>query len=340
MPVILNGPSGSVTIAGLTSSTQVHHFLIGSLSILGFLVMSYIVLLSVPRLARWGPLKKSGVSIEIAKPRVRLTQLAAAYLRPNVSLLESPFTPRPNVGPVTTPPKAHTMRDVYRYPGNCWNGEHTTGPKASSSPKVKTRSIYRHQVSAIAREVVQQVDSLQPAATAFSPQELMALWESTVHMHEVADDVVGTHPDALPLAERLAPVAPQSFPWVSSSGVGADFKFGLVHTIDTAPASTPAPVPPAPAPASASPVQTQLPPSTSSDFHTVYHTKWGKVTHTLALPLRGNKIQPQRAPFVLSTKHNVTTNAVFSKTSPFYTPSAAGKENVGYPSMEDVCALV
>jgi hypothetical protein len=58
-------------------------------------------------------------------------------------------------------------------------------------------------------------------------------------------------------------------------------------------------------------------------------------------PLRGNKLQ--RVPFVRSHKPNVTTNVIFPKTSPFYTPSlsAADKDNVHvYASPDAVCAFV
>jgi hypothetical protein len=130
---------------------------------------------------------------------------------------------------------------------------------------------------------------------------------------------------------------------VSSPDVGADadFKFGLVHTIDT----TPAPVVKlAPAPEESSSTPTPL-------------FNWGSVSHTLERPLRGNKLQ--RPPFRVVRSHRrngaVTTNVVFPKESPFYAPSRSAfaaekhkdkdkdkdKENVNvYASPEAVCALV
>ncbi|KAJ7463701.1 hypothetical protein FB451DRAFT_1403718 [Mycena latifolia] len=50
--------------------------------------------------------------------------------------------------------------------------------------------------------------------------------------------------------------------------------------------------------------------------------KWGTVTHTLELPLRGNKLA--WTPFFRSTKFNVTTNVIFPRSSIFY----ADKENI------------
>ncbi|KAJ7108001.1 hypothetical protein C8R43DRAFT_1243611 [Mycena crocata] len=44
----------------------------------------------------------------------------------------------------------------------------------------------------------------------------------------LADSIVGAHPDAIPVLDRVAS-SQTSFPWVSSSGVGTNFKFGLVR---------------------------------------------------------------------------------------------------------------
>lgn len=58
-------------------------------------------------------------------------------------------------------------------------------------------------------------------------------WESVEHLHRTADAVVGAHPDALPLIDRVPPPVHQtSFGWVSSSGVPATFKFGLVRGLN------------------------------------------------------------------------------------------------------------
>jgi hypothetical protein len=173
--------------------------------------------------------------------------------------------------------------------------------------------------------VKQQLSGTSASQIAFSPEQLLALWDSAVHLHQVADDVVGAHPDALPLEDRFSPTNAQiSFPWVSGSSVAADFKFGLVHSIDT----TPAPV-------------VKLSPPAPQDSLPTPLFNWGTVSHTLEKPLRGNKLQ--RAPFVRSHRRNVTTNVIFPKTSPFYTPSrsAADKENVNiYASPEAVRAIV
>jgi hypothetical protein len=174
-------------------------------------------------------------------------------------------------------------------------------------------------------QAVKQQASTSASQVAFSPEQLLALWDSAVHLHQVADDVVGAHPEALPLEDRFTPADAQiSFPWVSSSNVAADLKFGLVHSIDT----------------TAAPVVKLSPPAPEDSLPTPLFN-WGTVSHTLEKPLRGNKLQ--RAPFVRSHKRNVTTNVVFSKTSPFHTPSrsVANKENSNiYASPEAVRAIV
>jgi hypothetical protein len=187
-----------------------------------------------------------------------------------------------------------------------------------------------------ADQAVKQQVSTSASQVTFSPIQLLALWDSAVHLHQAADDVVGAHPDALPLEDRFHPADTQIlFPWVSSGDVGADFKFGLVHTIDT----TPAPVVKlAPAPEESSSTPTPL-------------FKWGSVSYTLEKPLRGNKLQ--HAPFVRSHRRHgaVTTNVIFPKGSPFYTsPRSASaaekhkdkdKENVVvYASPTAVRAIV
>ncbi|KAJ6571283.1 hypothetical protein B0H19DRAFT_1064398 [Mycena capillaripes] len=55
---------------------------------------------------------------------------------------------------------------------------------------------------------------------------------SIEQLYRTADAVVGVHPDSVPLSERALAATAQtsgSFPWVASSGVGANFKFGLVQ---------------------------------------------------------------------------------------------------------------
>ncbi|KAJ7144092.1 hypothetical protein C8R44DRAFT_725080 [Mycena epipterygia] len=105
--------------------------------------------------------------------------------------------------------------------------------------------------------------------------------------------------DVLFVADASTTASPQVFQsWVDS--MGPDFKFG--H-------STAARV---------SPVKPKV---LKAEARLV---NWGPI-HTLELPLRGNKMA--RTPFVKSTKLNVSTNVVFAKTSPFYTPTAADKEN-------------
>ncbi|KAJ7699626.1 hypothetical protein B0H17DRAFT_1328232 [Mycena rosella] len=120
--------------------------------------------------------------------------------------------------------------------------------------------------------------------------------------------VLETYSNTLPPADHLAPVFP------SLDCIGPAFKFALVPILDTPPA-----------PARASPAKST--PKSTPLF------KWGTVTHTLELPLRGNKMA--RAPLTKSRKNMVTTNVVFSKNSVFYTPTAADKENTVYAQSVD-----
>jgi hypothetical protein len=118
-----------------------------------------------------------------------------------------------------------------------------------------------------------------PVEATFSPEELLALWESAVHLHQVVDDVVGAHPDALPLEDRFSPADTQiSFPWVSSSNVSAEFKFGLVHTIDT----TLAPA-------------VKASPTTPEDSSPTPLYSWGSVSHTWRTPCAGTSCSASRS---------------------------------------------
>ncbi|KAJ6595635.1 hypothetical protein DFH09DRAFT_1272933 [Mycena vulgaris] len=311
MPAILSDRSAGISIGGhIFSSTDLQRIFIGAGSITGFLslLLSYVVLISVPKLASWGRPKSSDSQGQATMfSRGNLTRHAPARLRPDISRPEFPFPPRPRLTAVAALPKARTtgpVVDVYRYPCNCWNGEHLAGRQPLGAQKAVSAR------PAVKKRTPPPLVKFRRAFSYLFPEDLMALWESAAHLHQLADDVVGAHPDALPLAERFAPVAPQvSFPWVSS--MGTDFKFGLVHMIDTSPARVSPPV--------------QIAPKAEEPIQESALFKWGSITHTLELPLRGNKMQ--RAPFVRSTKHNVTTNVVFPKSSPFYTPSAADKEN-------------
>ncbi|KAJ7758730.1 hypothetical protein B0H16DRAFT_1457257 [Mycena metata] len=71
--------------------------------------------------------------------------------------------------------------------------------------------------------------------------------------------------------------------------------------------------------------------ASTNESKPVHGYTWGTVTHTLSLPLRGNK---NAQTFVRSSNFSkVTTNVAFSKTSPFYGPSS-DKENC-YPENID-----
>ncbi|KAJ7628488.1 hypothetical protein FB45DRAFT_918396 [Roridomyces roridus] len=265
--------SSSLTIAGFTlTASQVHWLVVTAATIVGMFLLIYasFTMVSVLYQRRQASGKKK-------KGRI----LSALKTLP-----ESPFLPRPPAA-LSSPMRSYSQADVYRYPGNCWNGEHLL-------PRPRP------------------------------PPHPPALWETVQRLQAVADDVVGAHPDALPLQDRYDANVKNiegPFPWVTSAGVGKEFKFGLVHTIDT----TPAP---------ASPVKVKK----TVDHHQKTELyKWGDVTHRLDLPLRGNKAQ--RPPLVRSTKHNVTTNVVFDRSSPFYT-FTNDKENVQYSSPRAVRALV
>ncbi|KAJ7628524.1 hypothetical protein FB45DRAFT_918507 [Roridomyces roridus] len=275
--------SSTLTVAGFTLTTsQVHWLVITAATIVGMFLIIYACFTIVSALyqRRHGSGKKK-------KGRI----LSALKTLP-----ESPFLPRPPAA-LPSPMRSYSQADVYRYPGNCWNGEHLLPrPRPPPPPIVKPKPL--------------------PMAP--------TLWETVQRLQAVADDVVGAHPDALPLQDRYDANVKNiegPFPWVTSAGVGKDFKFGLVHTIDT----TPAP---------ASPVKVK---KTVDCQQKPELYKWGNVTHTLDLPLRGNKAQ--RPPLVRSTKHNVITNVVFDRSSPFYT-STNDKENIQYSSPRAVRALV
>ncbi|KAJ7927557.1 hypothetical protein B0H13DRAFT_2554997 [Mycena leptocephala] len=312
MPALPNSQSDGISIGGHTSSLGVQQFLIGT----GIGASAFVLLACLGL-----------VSSSTTPTGVHLARPPAARLRPDVTFPESPFAhrPRPRPSSVAAPPKtcvSAPICEVYRYSGHWLAGPKPSSPKQSvnKSPSPVNCPVPQHQVvphrqvvhqrqvpHQFADQAVKKQASTSASQVAFSPEQLLALWDSAVHLHQVADDVVGAHPDALPLQDRFTPPAGAhwkiSFPWVSSSDVSADadFKFGLVHSIDTAPAPV---VKLAPAP---EPTPTAL-------------FNWGSVSYTLEKPLRGNKLQ--RAPFVRSHRRNggVTTNVIFPKGSPFYTP--------------------
>ncbi|KAJ6545370.1 hypothetical protein B0H19DRAFT_1266816 [Mycena capillaripes] len=333
MSTILSGQSDGISIGGLTlSSLDVRRFLIGAGAISGFLLLSYLALLSVPKLARWTRKARYSRYQTVTPAMAHLLRPAAARLRPDVSLPEPPFASRTHPRPrlMAAVPKAHTMRpirEVYRYSGNWLAGlKKPSGPQQlvdKRSRTVQPKPI-AHQVP---QRFVEQVDQQQGStdSSQVPREQLLAQRDSAVYLHQTADVVVGAHPDAQPLEKRFVDHHQQvSFPWVSCTVVNkADFKLGLIPTLNVTASVSPVPI------VKASPLPTQ-----DSSPTALFH--WGSVTHTLEKPLRGNKLQ--RA-FAQSVKHNVNTNVVFHKTSPFYTPSAAEKENV-YGSPQAVRALV
>ncbi|KAJ7046047.1 hypothetical protein C8F04DRAFT_1063208 [Mycena alexandri] len=65
-------------------------------------------------------------------------------------------------------------------------------------------------------------------------------WAAVGGLQRTADDVIGVHPNAIPLSERVA-TNQEFFPWVASSGVSANFRFGLVRGNAAARRSSPKP---------------------------------------------------------------------------------------------------
>ncbi|KAJ7927524.1 hypothetical protein B0H13DRAFT_2554923 [Mycena leptocephala] len=324
MPALPNSQYNGISIGGHnTSSLGVRQFLIGTgIGASAFVLLACVVLVYV----RWMR-RSTSPRCKATTPSVHLARPPAARLRPDITFPELPFAPRPRPNAVAAPPKTRVFGpicEVYRYSGHWLAGPNPSSPKqtVNKSSSLVNRPVPQRQVP---QQFADQAVKQPQIETTFSPERLLALWDSAVYLHQVADDVVGAHPDALPLEDRFTQADAQiSFPWVSSSNAAADFKFGLVHSIDTTPAPVVKLSPPAPEDALPTPL-----------------FNWGTISHTLEKPLRGNKLQ--RAPFVRSHRRNVTTNVIFPKTSPFYTPSrsAADKENVNiYASPEAVCAIV
>ncbi|KAJ7159100.1 hypothetical protein C8R43DRAFT_948443 [Mycena crocata] len=215
-------------------------FLVGGIAA-AIIALWYFVLVIVPKIvARRKKCSQEKRAAFDCTPSL-LARPASAHLGLDTAYLESPRT--------LSPHSARTRGDApfVRHLGPCWNGEYLA--------HVKARSRLAHII------VAPRVASAPEAPT---PVEKAAL-----HLAQIADDVVGAHPDAIPYADRVAaPYQSSSFPWVTTAGT--DFKFGLVHTIDTTPVRVPVKVK-----------------KVKEDKPIV---NWGTVTHTLALPLRGNKL--------------------------------------------------
>ncbi|KAJ6623643.1 hypothetical protein B0H10DRAFT_2213327 [Mycena sp. CBHHK59/15] len=323
MPAVPHpGTSTVLPVAGhALTSVDLKNLLIIMGTVGGFLLLSFVFLLFTPKLARWGRPKSSNTKT-MNSVNVSLARPAAARLRPDITLPESPFAPRPPIRKART---AGPVVNVYRYPGNCWNQEYLIPGTLSPRPpqlarvrpmappplrQVSMRLASEYKVPQQGGKPVNQVQSsmieeqIQKNVTADLSAAYLRLWEDTKNLYQVADDIVGAHPEALPLADRFSHAAPQIFPRVPSNN---EFKFGLVHMIDTTSSRV-------------SPVKQKAP---KEDKPLV---NWSMETYTLdPSSLRGNKLQ--RPPFVKSRKVNVTTNVVFPKTSPFYTSTTAEKEN-------------
>ncbi|KAJ7665943.1 hypothetical protein DFH06DRAFT_1323104 [Mycena polygramma] len=315
MGAFLNHPSGDISVEGHTVSSLIAvRFLVGNAALVVFCFFCAVAFGSVRKTT--GRVRRNKVSscmtaeaeVPVARPPV------AAHLRSHVASPGLPCDTVAGSSLLATPPKAGTIgpvKAIYRYSGQWLAGsqKHSQKRPGPGPPSVRHR-----QVPA---SFVEQAMGHQVGAESFSATRLLDIWQSTVHIHQAADGVVGAHPDALPLEDRPALADAQiSFPWVPSSG----FKFGLAHTLDVASAPV-------------SPVVFE--PNTPQPEAPLF--KWGSVTHPLGKPLRGNKYA--RALFVWSSKLNVTTNVPFGKTSPLRPPCGADKENA-FGSPQAVRALV
>ncbi|KAJ7487318.1 hypothetical protein B0H11DRAFT_2278881 [Mycena galericulata] len=248
MPALLDIKPTGISIAGhVFSSEPVHRFfLYGGLSAV-LLFVCYFGAVAVFQF-----IGRSRKRSEIEPVKCRLATPMAARLRPDISVPESPFAPRPFPGspPIAFPAPAHAAAlspGIHRYPGNCWQQEYR-------SP-VKPVSQYS-ETGARGREVP-------------SPRSLRT--------------AIRNMPDSQGPIDRVGILASEM----------VKVKASIKEKTDTG---------------------------------RVELYKWGTVTHTLEMPLRGNKMARQA--FAKSKKNNVTTNIVFSKGSPFYTAKEADKENV------------
>ncbi|KAJ7159093.1 hypothetical protein C8R43DRAFT_948437 [Mycena crocata] len=233
---------------GFSAHTVGLFFLVGGIAA-AMTALWYLVLVIVPKMVARRKKRSQEKRVAFDYTPSLLARPASAHLGLDTAYLESPFRMSRGGTSLASPPKARTRGDApfVRHLGPCWNGEHLSHVKA------RTR---------LAHIVV-------PPRTASAPQAPTPAERAALHLAHIADDVVGAHPDAIPYADRVAPSAQQpSFPWVTTAG--ADFKFGLVHTIDTTPVRIPVKVK-----------------KVKEDKPIV---NWGTVTHTLALPLRGNKL--------------------------------------------------
>ncbi|KAJ7487322.1 hypothetical protein B0H11DRAFT_2402447 [Mycena galericulata] len=248
MPALLDIKPTRISIAGhVFSSESVHRFfLYGGLSAV-LLLGCYFGAVAVSKfLGRRRKCPK-------AEPfKCRLAGPIADRLRPNISMPESPFAPRPLPAsqPIAFPAPARRAAfspGIHRYPGNCWQQEYRS--------LVKPISQYS-ETGARGRE-------------APSPRSLRT--------------AIRNMPDSQGPIDRVGMLASEM----------VKVKASIKEKTDTG---------------------------------RVELYKWGTVTHTLEMPLRGNKMARQA--FAKSKKHNITTNVVFSRDSPFYTATEADKENL------------
>ncbi|KAJ7108393.1 hypothetical protein C8R43DRAFT_1140057 [Mycena crocata] len=188
-----------VSIAGHAfSAGQVREFLRGSAIVVGFLLFSYLALVTFPKLAasrantdvrRRLP---SDSNSRRPEPKYTSTVLEAPSLSPS-----SPFAPRPPPG---------SLR--------------------------KTTDVHRYHDSRSSHILRERNHSRQVATTQIPSPQLHNL-SPTEHLHRIADAIVGAHPTAARFPHSHASLPqqmPLDFPWVPAPAAAhSKFRFGLVQ---------------------------------------------------------------------------------------------------------------
>ncbi|KAJ7510639.1 hypothetical protein B0H11DRAFT_1955582 [Mycena galericulata] len=202
MPAIETTESNGISTGGhIYSPAQVHEFLRRFGIVVAFLVVSYLALVTIPKLAAR------------RYPSPNANAIAARSVpAPDISRPERPFAPRPPVSlPKTRIPRPPA--ETRRFHGPACNQPRpapATGTANTPSPRRR-------------------------AATEPSPQHCVfppTVWAAVVHLNFTADSVIGAHPTSLPLRARVAPPhanvqPPAAFLWIEER---AGHRFGLVQS--------------------------------------------------------------------------------------------------------------
>ncbi|KAJ7121666.1 hypothetical protein C8R44DRAFT_853186 [Mycena epipterygia] len=143
----------------------------------------------------------------------------------------------------------HHRRRLYSRPGPSPLRIVTNASKSHAKLSNKLR---RHHKSTPSKDKYQRTNFIPPFPLRYVRQDTPVVvtiappcatpeeWLAVENLHRTADSVVSAHPDALPLHHRRELARQQrSFPWVSSSVVNVNFKFGLVRGNNAASAHRP-----------------------------------------------------------------------------------------------------